>query len=160
MAESVKIAITRCCLQLKSKLTARRLERDHAARAKNLAKYVPDCSRALFGVIAAMKEAHESEDYQNRKLSENEENSMLNMIKRMKSGEVTEEAINSKLIQAIANADHAMALEQAAKRGRGRAEKCEIHLIPEQIQNKNESNGFCLFNTVIALNLFKSCNIK
>mmetsp|Transcript_17110 Transcript_17110/g.21078 ORF Transcript_17110/g.21078 Transcript_17110/m.21078 type:complete len:315 (-) Transcript_17110:742-1686(-) len=175
MAESVKTAISRCCLQLKSKLTARRLERDHAARARNLAKYVPDCSRALFGVLSAMKEGYEANGAKRRKVEDGVIDKVkTEMISKMSSGEVTQASISSKLIEAIEQADHAMALEQATKRGRGQASRCNVHLIPEffsengtpeQVLFKglaagSEARSETIFHPMMALKLMECCRVN
>jgi len=51
---AVKRALERCCLQLKAKLAKQRALHDERERRKNLTKYIPDVSRALFSVLSAM----------------------------------------------------------------------------------------------------------
>ena len=51
---AVKRALERCCLQLKSKIVKQRALADDRERRKNLTKYIPDVSRALFGVPSSI----------------------------------------------------------------------------------------------------------
>jgi DNA topoisomerase VI subunit B len=56
---AVKRAIERCCLQLKAKIVKQRAAADDRERRKNLTRYIPDVSRAIFTVIekAAKRQA-------------------------------------------------------------------------------------------------------
>ena len=51
---AVKRAIERCCIQLKSKILKQKALADDRERRKNMTKYIPDVSRALFGMMSAM----------------------------------------------------------------------------------------------------------
>jgi len=51
---AVKRAIERCCLQLKAKIARQRALADEKEKRKNLTKYIPDVSRALFGMLETL----------------------------------------------------------------------------------------------------------
>ena len=60
---AVKRAIERCCLQLKAKIARQKALADEKEKRKNLTKYIPDVSRALFGMLETIsKEAEDDGD--------------------------------------------------------------------------------------------------
>ena len=65
---SVKRALQSCCQQLRSHLTKRNTIRDQKERKSRLAKYIPDVSRSLFGILDSMRK---------RKLNEGQGGSIL-----------------------------------------------------------------------------------
>ena len=56
---AVKRAIERCCLQLKAKIARQRALAEEKEKRKNLTKYIPDVSRALFGMLEALSKEEE-----------------------------------------------------------------------------------------------------
>ena len=54
---AVKRAIEKCCLQLKAKLVKQRALADDKERRKNLTKYIPDVSRAIFKMLSEAADA-------------------------------------------------------------------------------------------------------
>ena len=57
---AVKRALERCCLQLKAKIVKQRAIADDKERRKNLTKYIPDVSRAIYSTLALVADANEA----------------------------------------------------------------------------------------------------
>ena len=58
---AVKRAIERCCLQLKAKIARQKALADEKEKRKNLTKYIPDVSRALFGMLETLSKEGEED---------------------------------------------------------------------------------------------------
>ena len=53
--ESVKRSVVGCCLQLKKRIASRQRERDREERKKLFKRYIPDVTRAVWGVLSLMQ---------------------------------------------------------------------------------------------------------
>jgi len=110
---SVKRALQSCCQQLRSQLTKRNALRDANQRRSRLVKYVPDATRSIFGILDVMRKRKAEEDEGGvqasspRKLprtpgaKERIERENSSIIKQMNDEAITEDIINSCLLEAI-----------------------------------------------------------
>uniref|UniRef100_A0A1D1YNR4 DNA topoisomerase 6 subunit B n=1 Tax=Anthurium amnicola TaxID=1678845 RepID=A0A1D1YNR4_9ARAE len=100
ISSAVKSAIQQCCLQLKSKIAKKLEARERQERKRNLTRYIPDASRAIFEVLNEMKPGK-------RQRAEDDE-----LIKKVISQEITETTFREKLRQHVEqddkSADHLM----------------------------------------------------
>jgi len=129
---SVKRALQSCCNQLKAHLLKRNALRDIKERKNRLVKYVPDVSRALFGLLDGMRQrkrlqegggndddSHNSDDASPAKKKHRlDKAAALNMIRRLDRKEITEESIRDDL-RATIEAHHAISLEEDAADAKG-----------------------------------------
>ena len=53
--DSVKRSVVGCCLQLKKRIASRQRERDREERKKLFKRYIPDVTRAVWGVLTLMQ---------------------------------------------------------------------------------------------------------
>uniref|UniRef100_A0A1D1XH11 DNA topoisomerase 6 subunit B n=1 Tax=Anthurium amnicola TaxID=1678845 RepID=A0A1D1XH11_9ARAE len=105
ISSAVKSAIQQCCLQLKSKIAKKLEARERQERKRNLTRYIPDASRAIFEVLNEMKPGK-------RQRAEDDE-----LIKKVISQEITETTFREKLRQHVEQVDYEMALEYATQSG-------------------------------------------
>ena len=128
--QSVRRALQSCCNQLKAHLVKRNALRDIKERKSRLIKYVPDVSRALFGLMDGMRKRkemegrkldsdHTDEDEQLKKDSPSRikkklrlnEAASSQMIRKLEQNEVTEDAFKKLLISTI-EAHHSESLQE------------------------------------------------
>ena len=141
---SVKRALQSCCNQLKAHLTKRNALKDAKERKSRLAKYIPDVSRSLMGILDGMRKRKADDDIdiddddaamsaaspsptKRLKLPPSE---AANMIRQIQSGQVTEETIAKALRTAIDEQNETQEDEEAAKQNALRAAAKPLYLIP------------------------------
>ena len=56
LKKAVKHVLMQCCSQLRAKILKSAKSKESALRKKNLTKYIPDASRAIYGVLEQMLE--------------------------------------------------------------------------------------------------------
>ncbi|CAM9435248.1 unnamed protein product, partial [Scytosiphon promiscuus] len=119
--KAVKHALQQCCLQLKAHLLRRNALRDQKERKKVLTKYIPDVSRAVFGLLTAMqKRARESEDVGDGEASKRARGAgSSRILASLDSKEVTEKTLAAGLSVAVNQHDAEAAKEESATAGRG-----------------------------------------
>eukprot|EP00268_Persea_americana_P047268 TRINITY_DN4914_c0_g1_i12.p1 TRINITY_DN4914_c0_g1~~TRINITY_DN4914_c0_g1_i12.p1 ORF type:complete len:313 (-),score=56.69 TRINITY_DN4914_c0_g1_i12:306-1244(-) len=110
IASAVKAAIKQCCSQLKSKIVKKMQARERQERKRNLTRYIPDASKAIFDVLKEMAQGREKR----RRRYEGEEDEIL---KKVATREITEATLREKLAQHVEQVDYEMALEYAAQSG-------------------------------------------
>jgi hypothetical protein len=108
--QSVKRALQNCCQQLRTHLTKRNALKDAKTRKSRLAKYVPDVSRSLFGLLDGMRKRRADGQSHSgsggiihsptKRLRVNENEASV-MIKRLDRGEITEDIFHRALIETI-----------------------------------------------------------
>ena len=112
--QSVKRALQSCCQQLRTHLTKRNALKDAKTRKSRLAKYIPDVSRSLFGLLDGMrKRKAEAGEAAVASVVTNSPTKRLRldqmaagqMIKRMDRNEITEDSIRDALTETI-DAEH------------------------------------------------------
>jgi len=104
--QSVKRALQSCCQQLRAHLVKRNALKDAQTRKSRLNKYVPDVSRSLFGILDSMRKRHahvprDLPQHSPTKRLKLNENDAKDMIRRLNRGEMSSEAIEESLKEAI-----------------------------------------------------------
>ncbi|XP_002981289.2 DNA topoisomerase 6 subunit B isoform X1 [Selaginella moellendorffii] len=110
IASGVKSAIQQCCIQLKAKLVRQKAARDKLERKKNLSRYIPDVSRAIYGVLASIANEREAK----RQKYEPDSREILHKVA---DKEVTEVTLSRKLTQYVDQVDAELALDYATQSG-------------------------------------------
>lgn len=110
IASAVKTAIQQCCNQLKAKIVKRIQAREQQERKRNLSKYIPDSTNAIYIVLKEMANLHASK----RKRYGNDETDIL---KQVSVNSITKDTLREKLAQHVEKVDYEMALEYATQSG-------------------------------------------
>ncbi|KAH9303067.1 hypothetical protein KI387_014650, partial [Taxus chinensis] len=110
IASAVKSAIKQCCVQLKSKIMKRQQARERQERKRNLTKYIPDASRAIYDVL---KEVVQLRSPKRPKFGDDYDE----ILEKVTSREITESTLREKLTQHVEQVDIEMALEYATQTG-------------------------------------------
>ncbi|XP_027077675.1 DNA topoisomerase 6 subunit B isoform X3 [Coffea arabica] len=110
IAAAVKTSIQQCCTQLKSKILKRIQAREQQERKRNLSKYIPNVTGAIYDVLKEMSHLHASK----RKRYTNEDAEVLNKVS---NHIITRETLGEKLAQHVEQVDYEMALEYATQSG-------------------------------------------
>jgi DNA topoisomerase-6 subunit B len=129
---SVKRALQSCCQQLRVHLLKKHAMRDSRERKSRLVKYVPDVSRALFGLLDGMRKRKAEDEEQGKSSRQKtdtseatrlDESAVQDVIEKLERKEITEAAIKKSLAETI-EAHGATAEElEAAKDGSGKKGK-------------------------------------
>lgn len=109
IASAVKSAIRQCCNQLKSKIMKKIQARERQERKRNLAKYIPNASSAIYEVL--------SEIAQRKDKKRHYEDDEDEIIKKVATKEITEATLREQLKQHVEQVDYEMAMEYAAQSG-------------------------------------------
>eukprot|EP00958_Prasinococcus_capsulatus_P008552 scaffold841_cov397-Prasinococcus_capsulatus_cf.AAC.13 len=148
LAKAVKHAINQCCVQLKMKITRAQAAREAQQRKRNLSKYVPHASRAVFGALDDMVQAQRSKKTKLDYATDSDIGQMLEGVRsatrasayvasvpngrllpgQVKKKEITEAVIHRKLVSFIERIDTELALEYATQTGRSQGDKMDVHL--------------------------------
>ncbi|KAF3448921.1 hypothetical protein FNV43_RR09638 [Rhamnella rubrinervis] len=110
IASAVKSAIQQCCIQLKTKIVKKLQAREQQERKRNLSKYLPDATGAIYDVLKEMSKLHAS-----KKKRYNKEDAEL--LGNVSAGLITKETLREKLAQRVEQVDYEMALEYATQSG-------------------------------------------
>nr|GMD20648.1 DNA topoisomerase 6 subunit B isoform X1 [Ipomoea batatas] len=121
IASAVKTAIRQCCSQLKSKIVKRIQAREQQERKRNLSRYIPNASNAIFDVLKDMANQHASK----KKRFEGED---ADLLKQVSVNSVTREILKDKLAQHVEKVDYEMALEYATQTGVKEEPREDIYL--------------------------------
>ncbi|DAZ98391.1 TPA: hypothetical protein N0F65_000105, partial [Lagenidium giganteum] len=159
MKLAVKHVITQCCSQLKQKLMKSNRLKENAARKKNLTKYIPDVSRALYGVLAQMQEQQAaaaqqgSSSQQLQHFSTNQSSIWTanddpefqrmreQLFREIKSKTFTEKGLQAKLHDAVQKADEEATLEHVAAAGRDSTKEVSVFIQPLDHKQAFVDNG-------------------
>ncbi|XP_019164114.1 PREDICTED: DNA topoisomerase 6 subunit B isoform X2 [Ipomoea nil] len=137
IASAVKTAIRQCCSQLKSKIVKRIQAREQQERKRNLSRYIPNASNAIFDVLKDMANQHASK----KKRFEGED---ADLLKQVSVNSVTRETLKEKLAQHVEKVDYEMALEYATQTGVKEEPREDIYL-----QALSDDKRFTDFNSPI-----------
>lgn len=107
---AVKAAIQQCCVQLKSKIVRKQQARERQERKRNLTKYIPDASRAIYEVLKDIVQLRTPKKPRYGDVYEE-------ILDRVSSREITETTLREKLAQHVEQVDIEMALEYATQSG-------------------------------------------
>ncbi|GLU24169.1 hypothetical protein SLE2022_401250 [Rubroshorea leprosula] len=121
IATAVKSAIQQCCIQLKSKIVKKMQAREQQERKRNLSKYIPDATNAVYDVLKEMAKSHSSK----KKRFEDEDTDIL---RKVSAQLITKETLKEKLAQHVEKVDYEMALEYATQSGVSEEPREDIYL--------------------------------
>ncbi|CAK9146779.1 unnamed protein product [Ilex paraguariensis] len=110
IASAVKTSIKQCCVQLKSKIVKRIQAREQQERKRNLSKYLPDATGAIYDVLKEMSNMHAAK----KKRYETDD---AELLKKVSARLITKDTLREKLAEHVEQVDHEMALEYATQRG-------------------------------------------
>ncbi|KAA8549565.1 hypothetical protein F0562_001417 [Nyssa sinensis] len=128
IASAVKTSIQQCCVQLKSKIVKKIQAREQQERKRNLSKYIPDATGAIYDVLREMADSHAS------KKKRYEEDAEL--LRKVSAGLITKETLREKLAQHVEKADYEMALEYATQSGVNEEPREPIYIQSLDAENK------------------------
>lgn len=137
IASAVKTAIQQCCNQLKAKIVKRIQAREQQERKRNLSKYIPDSTNAIYIVLKEMANLHASK----RKCYGNDETDIL---KQVSANSITKDTLREKLAQHVEKVDYEMALEYATQSGVNEEPREDIY-----IQSLDEDKNFIDFKSPV-----------
>ncbi|CAI9096366.1 OLC1v1032492C1 [Oldenlandia corymbosa var. corymbosa] len=109
IAATVKTSIQQCCSQLKFKIVKKIQAREQQERKRNLTRYIPDVTSALYDVLKEMS-AHAAK--RTRYTGEDAE-----LLKNVSVKAVTDQTLREKLARHVERVDYEMALDYATQSG-------------------------------------------
>mmetsp|Transcript_31102 Transcript_31102/g.88812 ORF Transcript_31102/g.88812 Transcript_31102/m.88812 type:complete len:667 (-) Transcript_31102:80-2080(-) len=146
ISHSVKRALQSCCQQLRAHLQKRNALRDQKERKSRLAKYIPDVTRSLFGLLEGMQQRHEainndtasSSPRKRPRLGTQELAKVQNMVEQLQKGVITKELIQQRLEETVTMQNSLEEQEAAAKKDN--TGTTPLYLIPlfEQIKREDD----------------------
>ncbi|XP_039027725.1 DNA topoisomerase 6 subunit B [Hibiscus syriacus] len=110
IASAVKSAIQQCCIQLKSKIVKKMQAREQQERKRNLSKYIPDATNAVYDVLKEMARSHVSK-------KKRYEEGDADILRKVSDHSITNETLKEKLTEHVEKVDYQMALEYATQTG-------------------------------------------
>ncbi|KAL5565322.1 hypothetical protein UlMin_028486 [Ulmus minor] len=110
IASAVKSAIQQCCIQLKAKIVKKMQAREQQERKRNLSRYIPDATNAIYDVLKETAQLHKTK----KKRFEDEDAELLGKVSARL---ITKETLIEKLSQHVEQVDYEMALEYATQSG-------------------------------------------
>ncbi|KAJ4724172.1 DNA topoisomerase 6 subunit B [Melia azedarach] len=121
IATAVKSAIKQCCLQLKSKIVKKMQAREQQERKRNLSKYIPDATNAVYDVLKEISQFHASKK---RRYEEAD----ADILSKVRSRSITKDTLKEMLSQYVEKVDYEMALEYATQSGVNEEPKENIYI--------------------------------
>ncbi|MBA0700117.1 hypothetical protein Goari_001687, partial [Gossypium aridum] len=143
IASAVKSAIQQCCIQLKSKIVKKMQAREQQERKRNLSKYIPDASNAVYDVLQEMAKSHASKK---RRYEEGD----ADILQKVSDHLITKETLYEKLTQHVEKVDYEMALEYATQTGVREEPREDIYL--QSLDGKG--NFFDFHSPIFVFRLF------
>ncbi|KAK4765483.1 hypothetical protein SAY86_026573 [Trapa natans] len=107
---SFQSAIQQCCIQLRTKIVKKIQAREQQERKRNLSKYIPRATGAIYDVLKEMAQSRASK----RKRFESEDAKLLSEVS---ARSITKDTLSEKLAQHVEQVDYEMALEYATQSG-------------------------------------------
>ncbi|KAJ8759606.1 hypothetical protein K2173_008787 [Erythroxylum novogranatense] len=130
IATAVKSAVQQCCIQLKSKIMKKLQAREQQDRKRNLSKYIPDASGAVYDVLKEMAQSYRSKKKRCEEMD-------AEILHKVFTHEITKETLREKLAQHIEQVDYEMALEYATQSGVSEEPREDIYVQTLQAENKS-----------------------
>lgn len=143
IATAVKSAIKQCCIQLKSKIVKKMQAREQQERKRNLSKYIPDATNAVYDVLQEMAKLHKSK-------KKRYEEGDADILQKVSDQLITKETLKEKLTQHVAKVDYEMTLEYATQSGVSAEPREDIYL--QSLDAK--SNFFDVHSPIFVFRLF------
>ncbi|XP_010257406.1 PREDICTED: DNA topoisomerase 6 subunit B isoform X3 [Nelumbo nucifera] len=123
IASAVKVSsIQQCCVQLKSKIVKKIQAREQQERKRNLSKYIPDVTAAIYDVLR--ETAHQQASKKKKQYEEKDTELLTKVSTRI----VTEKTLREKLAQHVEQVDYEMALEYATQSGVSEEPREDIYI--------------------------------
>lgn len=129
IASAVKSSIQQCCVQLKSKIVKKIQAREQQERKRNLSKYIPNATGAVYDVLKEMAHLYVSK----RKRYEDED---AEILKQVSGRLITEDILTEKLAEHVEKVDYEMAVEYATQSGVSEEPREAIYIQPLKDENK------------------------
>ncbi|XP_062170901.1 DNA topoisomerase 6 subunit B [Alnus glutinosa] len=130
IATAVKSAIQQCCIQLKSKIMKKMQAREQQERKRNLSRYIPDATGAVYDVLRDMAQSHASK----KKRYDDDEDAEL--LRKVSARLITKETLREKLAQHVEQVDYEMALEYATQSGVSEEPREAMYIQSLEAENK------------------------
>ncbi|KAH1033593.1 hypothetical protein J1N35_045767 [Gossypium stocksii] len=143
IASAVKSAIQQCCIQLKSKIVKKMQAREQQERKRNLSKYIPDATNAIYDVLKEMALSHASK-------KKRYEEGDADILRKVSDHLITKETLYEKLTQHVEKVDYEMALEYATQTGVREEPREDIYL--QSLDGKG--NFFDFHSPIFVFRLF------
>ncbi|XP_010651286.1 DNA topoisomerase 6 subunit B isoform X2 [Vitis vinifera] len=144
IASAVKSSIQQCCIQLKSKIVKKIQARVQQERKRNLSKYIPDATGAIYDVLREMAQLHASK----KKRYEDED---ADVLRKVSTHSITKQTLSEKLAKHVEQVDYEMALEYATQSGVSEEPREAIYL-----QSLEDGKNFIDFHSpVFAFRLYQ-----
>ncbi|KAG8471597.1 hypothetical protein CXB51_036762 [Gossypium anomalum] len=143
IASAVKSAIQQCCIQLKSKIVKKMQAREQQERKRNLSKYIPDATNAVYDVLKEMAKSHASK-------KKRYEEGDADILRKVSDHLITKETLYEKLTQHVEKVDYEMALEYATQTGVREEPREDIYL--QSLDGKD--NFFDFHSPIFVFRLF------
>ncbi|KAM7502623.1 hypothetical protein LguiB_001527 [Lonicera macranthoides] len=144
IASAVKTSIQQCCIQLRSKIVKKIHAREQQERKRNLSKYIPDATGAIYDVLKEMTQMHAS-----KKIKYDGEDAEL--LRKVAARLITKETLREKLAQHVEQVDYEMALEYATQSGVKEEPRENIYIQPLEA----ETNFMDFHSPIFVFRLFK-----
>ncbi|XP_054812104.1 DNA topoisomerase 6 subunit B isoform X3 [Prosopis cineraria] len=129
IASAVKYAIQQCCVQLKSKIVKKMQAREQQERKRNLSKYIPDATGAVYNILKEMAQLHASKK---SRLTDGN----MELLRKVSTGLITKETLSEKLAKHVEQVDYEMALEYATQSGVSEEPREAIYIQSLEAENK------------------------
>ncbi|KAI3984321.1 hypothetical protein MKX01_011275 [Papaver californicum] len=110
IASAVKAAMQQCCIQLKSKIVKKIQAREQQERKRNLTRYIPDVTGAIYDVLRQTAQAQSS-----KKKRYDEEDAEI--LKQVSARLITKQTLHDKLAKHVEQVDYEMAMDYATQSG-------------------------------------------
>jgi len=131
MVGAVKHAIQQCGVQLKAKIARAQAAREHQQRKRNLTKYIPNAAAAIWTVLEAMADTAPRGPKRQRLMQQHD------ILAQVKTQEVTQATLETKLSEYVDRIDTDMALEYQVQQGMASgAAKEDIYLMPSTARHR------------------------
>ncbi|XP_034687115.1 DNA topoisomerase 6 subunit B isoform X2 [Vitis riparia] len=144
IASAVKSSIQQCCIQLKSKIVKKIQARVQQERKRNLSKYIPDATGAIYDVLREMAQLHASK----KKRYEDED---ADVLRKVSTHSITKQTLSEKLAKHVEQVDYEMALEYATQSGVSEEPREAIY-----VQSLEDGKNFIDFHSpVFAFRLYQ-----
>ncbi|OVA06658.1 Histidine kinase-like ATPase [Macleaya cordata] len=144
IASAVKSSIQQCCVQLKSKIMKKIQAREQQERKRNLSKYIPDATGAIYDVLREMAQQHASK----KKRYEGED---AEILKQVSARLITKQTLHDKLAKHVEQVDYEMALDYATQSGVSEEPREPIYI--QALDSAHDFIDFC--SPVCVLRLFQ-----
>ncbi|KAK4737075.1 hypothetical protein R3W88_000772 [Solanum pinnatisectum] len=121
IASAVKTAIQQCCNQLKSKIVKRIHAREQQERKRNLSKYIPSATAAIYDLLKQTTIVHASKKRRFR-------DDIADLLKQVSVNSLTKDTFREKLAQHVEKVDYEMGLEYATQTGVNEEPREDIYI--------------------------------